>query len=102
MPIHCLILGDADLEIIKRFYNKFPGSLKAVDNDGLTPLHYAAKFERDKLILFMVEKYPNALNVQTKDAKHSPLDLAQKFNKLKAIQILYNSIGVATKKTSDL
>ena len=94
LPIHCAVIGNATLNIIKLLYHQYPDSLGIADHKGFTPLHFAAQDDRDHLITFLVEMYPGAKNMQTVDGNlYTPLTLAQERQNERAVRLLHPGVS---------
>ena len=65
------------LEATKKIIEKEPNCVFLKDEEGETPLHYAAYYGRDCLIPYLLSLYPEAAVVKTVTLGYTPLDLAK-------------------------
>ena len=84
------------LEAAKRIIEKEPSCVTLKDEEGETPLHYAAYYGRHTLIPYLLSLYPEAAVAKTVTLGYTPLDLAKQvssFSNKKCIDMLNDVNG---------
>ncbi len=79
----CIKKGNGDaggkmlLECVQKLVENEPECVKLRDEEGETPLHYAAYYGKHTLIPYLLSVYPDAAKVKTYTMEYTPLQLAQ-------------------------
>jgi len=55
--------ADAPLNVIQGLLQAFSDAAAVVDDKGCTPLHYAARYARDEVVMAVLEVYPGAASL---------------------------------------
>jgi len=85
-----------DLEQVIKFIEKIGVDVSTVDNDGKTPLHYAAEFDQKEVIDYLISKNAN-INAKTKTSD-TILQLAIQNHSYKSVKSLVdNNVDITVK-----
>ncbi|XP_019866708.1 ankyrin repeat and protein kinase domain-containing protein 1-like [Aethina tumida] len=76
---------------------KHKGTVKQTDIDGYTPLHVAACKGNKPIIKMLLNRYPKGLHLVTYQGD-TPLDLAERFNKMKEMNLVMQELGMKSLK----
>ena len=91
LPLHYAIMNNAPLVIVQRVYNLIKDAIKEVHDDGWTPLHMAAYYDRDEYIPWLKRVYPEAAMEKDSDGR-TPVELATRYSRLKSMELLNTKV----------
>ena len=84
------------LDSVKQIVDNEPKCIYLKDEEGETPLHYAAYYGKDILIPYLLYLHPKAAEMKTFTMEYTPLDLARSvsnFSNKKCIELLEDIEG---------
>ena len=92
LPLHYAIMNNAPLVVVQRVYNLNKDAIKEVHDDGWTPLHLAAYYDRDEYIPWLKRIYPEAAMEKDADGR-TPVELATRYSRLKSMELLSRKVS---------
>ena len=84
------------MDSVKQIVDNEPKCIYLKDEEGETPLHYAAYYGKDILIPYLLYLHPKAAEMKTFTMEYTPLDLARSvsnFSNKKCIELLEDIEG---------
>jgi ankyrin repeat protein len=83
----CPCTGYASLKVVRWLANKSSDGLKVQTNDGMLPLHIAARDDRAEIVLFLARKFEGGIETPTADGWR-PIHYAACYSTREIVQLL--------------